>query len=69
VKRGLQMRNQNTLLKLSGARIVASVFGILAGLGGIIHGIGEVLQGNVEPGGITIQSWTHCPGLKEVGHD
>jgi hypothetical protein len=67
VKRGLQMRNQNTLLKLSGARIVASVFGILAGLGGIIHGIGEVLQGNVEPGGIAIKSWTQGPIATNMG--
>ncbi len=51
------------------ARIVASVFGVLAGLGGILHGIGEVLQGNVTPAGLFIHSWIQGPIATNMGGD
>jgi hypothetical protein len=50
------MRDKNGLTQRSAARIVASIFGVLAGVGGLTHGIGEVLQGNVAPSGIVINS-------------
>lgn len=61
------MESKNILTNISPARIVASVFGVLAGLGGIIHGIGEVLQGNVAPDGIWIYSWTQGPIATNMG--
>lgn len=61
------MRNKHVLTNFSGARMVASLFGILAGLGGLTHGIGEVLQGNVSPSGIAIYSWTQGPIATNMG--
>ena len=61
------MRGKNALTKLGAARIVASVFGVLAGLAGLTHGIGEVLQGNVAPSGIVINSWTQGPIATNMG--
>ena len=61
------MRDKSALTKLGAARVVASVFGILAGLGGLTHGIGEVLQGNVAPSGIAINSWTQGPIATNMG--
>jgi hypothetical protein len=52
---------------ISAARIIASIFGVLAGLGGITHGIGEILQGNVAPSGIIINSWTKGPIATNLG--
>ena len=65
------MKNQSItdIRQNSAARIVASVFGILAGMGGIIHGVGEVLQGNVAPAGIFISSWTQGPIAINMGGD
>jgi hypothetical protein len=63
----MNMESKNVITTTSAARIVASVFGILAGLGGITHGIGEVLQGNVAPGGIWIYSWTQGPIASNMG--
>ena len=61
------MKGKNAITTFSAARIVASVFGMLAGLGGITHGIGEVLQGNVAPSGIWIYSWTQGPIATNMG--
>lgn len=61
------MEGKNVLTNTSAARIVASIFGVLAGLGGITHGIGETLQGNVAPSGITINSWTEGPIATNMG--
>jgi hypothetical protein len=61
------MQNKKSLAKLSAARIVASLFGVLAGLGGMTHGVGEVLQGNVAPEGIAINSWTQGPIATNMG--
>lgn len=61
------MRGENALTKLGAARIVASLFGVLAGLGGLTHGIGEVLQGNIAPSGIVINSWTQGPIATNMG--
>ena len=61
------MENKNTSITFSAARIIASIFGVLAGLGGFIHGIGEVLQGNVAPEGIWIYSWTQGPIATNMG--
>jgi hypothetical protein len=61
------MQNQFASHNLSAARVVASVFGILAGLGGITHGIGEVLQGNVAASGFGIKSWTQGPIATNMG--
>jgi hypothetical protein len=63
----MQMRDKNGLTQRGAARIVASVFGVLAGLGGITHGIGEVLQGNIAPSGIVINSWTQGPLATNMG--
>ena len=63
------MDRKNVLANISAARIVASIFGVLAGLGGITHGIGETLQGNVAPSGITINSWTEGPIATTMGGD
>lgn len=57
------------MLQNTAARLVASVFGVLAGIGGLIHGIGEVLQGNVTPAGIFIPSWTQGPIATNMGGD
>jgi len=43
-------------LKESGAKAVASTYGILVGLAGIEHGIFEILQGDVPTGGIMIDA-------------
>jgi len=61
------MEDNNTLITFSAARIVASIFGVLAGLGGLTHGIGEVLQGNIAPDGIWIYSWTQGPIATNMG--
>ena len=61
------MRNKNGSTRPSAARIVASLFGVLAGLGGMTHGIGEVLQGKVAPEGIVINSWTQGPIATNMG--
>ena len=53
--------------QISAARLVASIFGILAGMGGMMHGPGEILQGNVAPGGIAFNSWTVEPIATNVG--
>lgn len=55
------------LRNTSAARLVASVFGVLAGIGSLIHGIGEVLQGNIAPTGIFIPSWTQGPIATNMG--
>ena len=39
------------------ARVVISIFGILAGLAAIEHGVGEISQGSIRPAGLLIQSW------------
>lgn len=57
------------MVQNNAARLVASVFGILAGFGGLIHGIGEVLQGNVAAAGIFIFSWTQGPIATYMGGD
>jgi hypothetical protein len=57
----MHMEGKNAFTNISAARIVASVFGVLAGVGGITHGIGETRQGNVAPSGIVIYSWTEGP--------
>lgn len=61
------MRSENALTRVNGARLVATLFGLLAGLGGITHGIGEVLQGNIVPSGIIIDSWTQGPIATNMG--
>jgi hypothetical protein len=61
------MEGENALTSISAARIVASIFGVLAGLGGITHGVGETLQGNVAPDGIAIYSWTEGPIATNMG--
>jgi len=61
------VEGKNVLTNTSAARIVASIFGVLAGLGGITHGIGETLQGNIAPSGITINSWTEGPIATNMG--
>ncbi|HAF70118.1 TPA: hypothetical protein DCL37_01955 [Candidatus Acetothermia bacterium] len=61
------MKGKNALTTISAARIVASIFGVLAGLGGLTHGIGEALQGNVAPEGIVINSWTQGPIATNMG--
>src|SRR5574339_1240572 len=61
------MIGQTRLTRFSAARLVASIFGMLAGLGGLMHGPGEILQGNVEPGGIAFNSWTVEPIATNVG--
>ena len=61
------MEGKNALTTVSAARIVASIFGVLAGLGGLTHGIGEILQGNVAPDGIWIYSWTQGPIATNMG--
>jgi hypothetical protein len=66
-ERRMQMRGKNALTKLGAARVVASIFGVLAGLGGITHGVGETLQGNVAPDGIVINSWTQGPIATNMG--
>jgi hypothetical protein len=63
------MESKNALAKISAARIVASLFGVLAGLGGLIHGIGETLQGNITPSGMFIPSWTQGPIATHMGGD
>ena len=61
------MDSKKTLPNISAARIVASTFGVLAGLGGVTHGIGETLQGNMDPNGIMINSWTEGPIATNMG--
>ena len=61
------MDGKKILPNISAARIVASVFGVLAGLGGVTHGIGETLQGNTAPSGIMINSWTEGPIATNMG--
>ncbi len=61
------MRNEKALTRLSAARIVATLFGVLAGIGGLTHGVGEVLQGNVAADGIVINSWTQGPIATNMG--
>jgi len=63
------MEGNNDLSNISAARLVASVFGVLAGLGGLTHGIGEMLQGNITPSGIFIDSWTQGPIATHMGGD
>jgi hypothetical protein len=63
----MYMEGKNALTNISAARIVASIFGVLAGLGGITHGVGETLQGNVAPDGIAIYSWTEGPIATNMG--
>ena len=61
------MLNQIRFSQMSAARLIASIFGILAGIGGLMHGPGEILQGNVAPGGIAFNSWTVEPVATNVG--
>ena len=61
------MIKQLHFLEMSSARLIASIFGVLAGIGGIMHGPGEILQGNVTPDGIFINSWTLEPIATNVG--
>jgi hypothetical protein len=61
------MEIREDLSKVSGARMVATLFGVLAGLGGLTHGIGEMLQGNVTPDGLIINSWTQGPIAAYMG--
>ncbi len=61
------MTGRTVLTNITAARLVASLFGVLAGLGGLWHGIGEVLQGNVAPEGIVIESWTQGPIATNMG--
>ena len=65
----MKQKSNKSMRQNSAARIVASVFGILAGLGGMIHGVGEVLQGNITPMGIFIPSWTQGPIATNMGGD
>ena len=61
------MEGKNAFTEFSAARIIASVFGVLAGVGSITHGIGETRQGNVAPSGIVINSWTEGPIATNMG--
>ncbi len=61
------MFGQIRLTQPSAARLVASIFGVLAGIGGLMHGPGEILQGNVAPIGIAFNSWTVEPIATNVG--
>lgn len=61
------MFQQTRFTDMSAARLVASIFGILAGIGGIMHSPGEILQGNVAPSGIVFNSWTVEPIATNVG--
>ncbi len=61
------MSGQIRSTRISAARLVASIFGILAGIGGIMHGPGEILQGSAAPGGIVFNSWTVEPIATNVG--
>jgi hypothetical protein len=61
------MEEEKGVSNFSAARLVASIFGVLAGIGGITHGIGETLQGNVAPSGITMNSWTVGPIATNMG--
>ena len=63
------MEGKNAPSNISAARIVASIFGVLAGLGGLTHGIGEILQGNITPSGMFINSWTQGPIATHMGGD
>ncbi len=63
------MEGKNALSNISAARIMASIFGVLAGLGGLTHGIGEMLQGNITPSGVFIDSWTQGPIATHMGGD
>lgn len=63
------MEGKNALSNISAARIVASIFGVLAGLGGLTHGIGEMLQGNITPSSMFIDSWTQGPIATNMGGD
>jgi hypothetical protein len=66
-RRRRQMIGQIRFTQISAARLVASIFGILAGIGGIMHGPGEILQGNVAPSGIVFNSWMVEPIATNVG--
>lgn len=57
----MKQNSNKPLQNTSAARLVASVFGILAGIGGLIRGIEEVLQGNVASTGLFIPSCTQGP--------
>jgi len=61
------MFGQIRFTQVSAARLVASIFGLLAGIGGIMHGPGEILQGNVAPSGLVFNSWTVEPIATNVG--
>jgi len=61
------MFRQIRFTPISAARLVASIFGVLAGVGGIMHGPGEILQGNVAPSGLAFNSWTMEPIATNVG--
>ena len=61
------MLGQIRSLQHSAARLVASVFGVLAGIGGMMHGPGEILQGNIVPSGKVSNSWTLEPLATNVG--
>jgi hypothetical protein len=61
------MLRNTYLMKTSAARLIASIFGILAGIGGMMHGPGEILQGSIAPVGIVFNSWTVEPVATNVG--
>lgn len=61
------MSRNNGISRLSAARAVASLFGVLAAIGGATHGVGEVLQGNVRPEGLFVNSWTRGPIATNMG--
>jgi hypothetical protein len=63
------MATKNIVTNNRAARLIASIFGVLAGLGGISHGIGEILQGNVAPSGTTFNSWTVGPIATNMGRE
>ncbi len=61
------MQSKINATRLTAARTVASLFGVLAGIGGLTHGVGEVLQGNVRPEGLFVNSWTRGPIATNMG--
>ena len=63
------MKVRESWTNFSAARLVASIFGVLAGLGGLTHGIGEILQGNTTPSSMFIDSWTQGPIATHMAGD
>lgn len=65
--RPYSVEGKNASANLSEARLVASVFGVLARLGGITHSVGEAWQGNVAPSGLFMNSWAEGPIASHLG--